>query len=209
MSEIIKSFFDKKTDKFCQIYENPNLIDRIFRKSVIARSQQVFSECLAMGYKSILDIGCGSGLLALKLAQADMDVVGIDFSKEMINKAKQACQGEAIKGKLEFWETDLMDFNPNCRFDAIIALGFFDYVSNPKKYLEKITSLASKEVIISFPAAEDLLSLQRKIRYRLFKRCPVYFYKRKQIELLVAESVFSDFNLIRLYRDYLLRGYLK
>lgn len=208
MSEIIKSFFDKQADKFCQIYENPNLIDRIFRRSVIARPEQVFSECLAMGYKSIFDIGCGSGLLALRLAQAGMDVVGIDFSKEMINKAKQACQGEAIKGKLEFWETDLMDFNPNCRFDAIIALGFFDYVSNPKKYLEKITSLASKEVIISFPAAEDLLSFQRKIRYRLLKRCPVYFYSRRDIESLIAGSGFSDFKLERLYRDYLFKGYI-
>lgn len=209
MSEIVKKVFDKRAEKFLQIYENPNLIDRIFRKSVLARFLEAFEECSGANYKSALDIGCGSGLLSLKLAQLGMDVTGIDFSSEMINMAAQVCAGKDIKGKLDFTCVNLMDFNSQRKFDAVIALGFFDYIKEPQAYLDKMISLAVKEIIISFPAAGDIWSIQRKARYFFIKRCPVYFYGQKQIQLLCAQSGLSNFKLRRLHRDYFLQGYLK
>jgi len=209
MSDTIKTFFDNKTDKFSQIYQKPNLIDRIFRKSVLARFEKAFLECSVNGHKSILDIGCGSALLAMKLAQAGMEVLGVDFSEEMVKAANNIYAGKEIKGKLEIRHADFAHFNADRQFDAVIALGFFDYISNPEVHLKKMFSLAKREVIVSFPAAEDILSIQRKIRYFIFKKCPVYFYKKKQIERLVASCGFSDFKLMRVYRDYLLLGYLK
>ncbi len=209
MSEIVKRVFDKRAEKFLQIYEKPNLIDRIFRKSVLARFRKALEECSRANYKSALDIGCGSGLLALKLAQVGMDVTGIDFSSEMINMAAQVRAGKDVKGKLDFTCVNLMDFNPQQKFDVVIALGVFDYISQPQAYLEKMMSLAIKEIIVSFPAAGDIWSIQRKARYCLFKRCPVYFYKKRQIEGLCIQSGLSNFKLKRLHRDYFLQEYLK
>ena len=209
MNDTVKTFFDNKTDKFCQIYKNPNLIDRIFRKSVLARFEKTFLECRANNYQSVLDIGCGSALLAIKLVQAGMDVVGVDFSEEMVKTANSIYVDKDTSGKLEIKHADFANFDAGRRFDAVIALGFFDYIANPEVSLKKMFGLAKKEVIVSFPAAEDILSIQRKIRYLIFKKCPVYFYKKKQIERLVADCGFSDFKLTRVYRDYLLLGYLK
>jgi len=209
MSEIVRRVFDKRAEKFLQIYERPNLIDRIFRKSVLARFRQAFEECSKMNYRSVLDIGCGSGLLALKLAQAGMDVTGIDFSNEMIDVAAQVRAEKDIKAKLDFTCVNLMDFSPKQKFDVVIALGVLDYTSEPHAYLEKMMSLAVGEIIVSFPAAEDIWSIQRKARYYFFKRCPVYFYKKRQIEELCVQSGLSNFKLKRIYRDYFLQGYLK
>lgn len=45
-------------------------------------------------HKSILDVGCGSGLLSLELAnQIDGNVVGLDLSKEMIALAENNLKG--------------------------------------------------------------------------------------------------------------------
>lgn len=47
--------------------------------------------------KTILDVGCGSGLHSLYFAKKGFKVTGIDFSREMIKQAKINCKSYNVK----------------------------------------------------------------------------------------------------------------
>ena len=70
--------------------------------------------------KTILDIGCGTGLHDFELANLDYDVTGIDISEEMIEIAKI----EAIKRNksVAFYVDSDQEYIASHKFDAIISL---------------------------------------------------------------------------------------
>ena len=70
--------------------------------------------------KTILDIGCGTGLHDFELANLNYEVTGIDISKEMIEIAKI----EAIKRnkKVDFYVDSDQEYIASHKFDAIISL---------------------------------------------------------------------------------------
>jgi SAM-dependent methyltransferase len=70
--------------------------------------------------KTILDIGCGTGLHDFELAYLDYEVTGIDISKEMIEIAKI----EAIKRNksVAFYVDSDQEYIAPHKFDSIISL---------------------------------------------------------------------------------------
>ncbi|MEM7725129.1 MAG: methyltransferase domain-containing protein [Cyanobacteria bacterium P01_A01_bin.45] len=63
----------------------------------------------------ILDLGCGTGQLTASIADTGADVMGIDSSDQMINKAKQNYPG------LEFHVADGKNFQVNKSVDAVFS----------------------------------------------------------------------------------------
>lgn len=90
--------------------------------------------------KSILDVGCGNGTLALFLRSIDNDILGIDVSASSIQKANM----QNIYGNVGFVQTTFEDFNANeKRFDAVIFVASIHHmnmsnaIDKAKKLLEK------------------------------------------------------------------------
>lgn len=79
--------------------------------------------------RTVLDVACGSGLLARRLAKAGYEVVGIDLEADMISQARE--QAEAEQVQVEFIQGDmrkLLDLlkEPNgtiSQFDAVTCVG--------------------------------------------------------------------------------------
>ena len=97
-----------------------------------------FIKFLAIMYRhkfnNILDLGCGSGTLAVRLAMAGHTVVGLDNNPAMIAKAQAYCVG--LPG-VRFVEGDFTNFQLAERFDLIIC-GF-----NSLNHLSDITLLST------------------------------------------------------------------
>ena len=67
----------------------------------------------------LLDVACGPGYVALAAARLGCSVVGVDFSSEMITRAKEMPQH--AKWDLEFREGDAEDLTfPSGSFDAVV-----------------------------------------------------------------------------------------
>jgi SAM-dependent methyltransferase len=56
----------------------------------------------------VLDLACGTGVLARKLAGSGIPVVGVDSSREMLAIAKRRCRG--VAGRVRFQRANLMNF---------------------------------------------------------------------------------------------------
>lgn len=54
-----------------------------------------------------LDLGCGSGLLSILMAQAGAEVTGVDFSAEMVGQAKANAERHGVGAHASFLQADV------------------------------------------------------------------------------------------------------
>jgi len=89
-----------------------------------------------LNINSVLDVGCGTGILASKLYNENFEVSGIDISEDMINVAKETTTG------IEFAVADMVNFTLNKKFQLITcafdALNYLVTDSDMKKTLKNI-----------------------------------------------------------------------
>jgi magnesium-protoporphyrin O-methyltransferase len=133
------------------------------RANLIARLPE------SLAGKRILDAGCGTGALALELAQKGASVVAIDLSPNLIELAKERI-APADRQNIDFRSGDMLDD----------SLGEFDYVvgmdsmihycaADMLVVLEKLAPRVSRKIIFTF--APSTLALEMMIRVgRLFPR---------------------------------------
>ena len=157
------------------------------------RFNLTLKECRDAYGKKILDIGCGPGRLCIELAREGAQVVGIDFSQNMVNLANSLAKKYELRSKCKFVCDDFMRHDFNEDFDISIALGFFDYTKDPIPYLEKIRSLTKEKCIMSFPSKFAFQAPVRMIWLRK-RKCQVFFYTKKEIRRLLPH-ISSSFKI--------------
>lgn len=82
--------------------------------------------------RRILDIGTGTGLIALMLAQRCMDarITAIDLDSAAVEQAQENIQGSPWKDRIEALQQDICTYHPNGTFDTI--------VSNPPYFIDSL-----------------------------------------------------------------------
>jgi S-adenosylmethionine-dependent methyltransferase len=82
----------------------------------------------------VLDVGCGTGVIAVRLARLGLHVTLLDFSLPMLDFAKRAAQeaGAAERIKLKHGDaTELADLFAGESFDLILFHNTLEYVDHP------------------------------------------------------------------------------
>ena len=81
----------------------------------------------------ILDIGTGTGLIALMMAQRfpDATVFGIDIDKDAVCQAQENVAVSPFVSRIKIFESDILNFDDQEGFDAI--------VSNPPYFVDALT----------------------------------------------------------------------
>lgn len=202
----VKEFFERRVDKFDSIYAPEKkliwkILDFLFRRSMQKRFELTLQELKGVKAKKILDIGCGSGRYSIALAQNKIYISGIDFAHKMIEQARIYAKAKGLENFCNFVVGDFLDYQFTEKFDISIAIGFFDYVKKPIKYLQKIKSLTKGKIIMSFPAKWRFRNIIRRVRLKILG-CPVYFYSRSDIEKNLKESGCGEFSIKNIGRDY-------
>ena len=83
----------------------------------------------------ILDLGCGIGELAARIAGAGAAVTGIDPLGVLLEQARYKYP------QIEFMESGLFEFAPAEPFDGVFAHAVLDWISPPERALERIREL--------------------------------------------------------------------
>lgn len=95
----------------------------------------------------VLDLGCGTGSLSIKLARKGANVVGIDRNPEMLDIARARIKKDQMEGRVTLLNTNVLDLDdldikPH---DAITASLLFSELSeNERKYLLQLIKDALK-----------------------------------------------------------------
>lgn len=97
--------------------------------------------------KSVLEIGCGTGRLAVRVAPKVGRFLGIDISKKTVERAREHlknCNAEIVKGDILYFETQE-------KFNLIYSSLTFMHIEEKQELIKKIKSLltAGGKVVVS------------------------------------------------------------
>jgi len=86
--------------------------------------------------KSLLDVGCGGGLLAEAMAAAGACVTGIDMATSALNTAKAHMKQSGLK--IDYQEDTAENFarHHQGRFDVVICMELVEHVPDPASILK-------------------------------------------------------------------------
>ena len=74
------------------------------------------------GARDILDIGTGTGLIALMLAQrSEAHIVAVDIDEDAVKQAKENVEKSPWPGRIEVERHDICCFNSDIRYDVIVS----------------------------------------------------------------------------------------
>jgi ubiquinone/menaquinone biosynthesis C-methylase UbiE len=103
--------------------------------------------------ESVLDVGCGEGVLTLKWAQAlgDRPVLGIDLADPKLEAEWRA----RPRANLEFRAMTAEELGdlplPDRSFDLAAAIEVLEHVPDPERTLAEMARVASGHVLVSVP----------------------------------------------------------
>ena len=155
----IENLFDKYADTFDQSlvqkleYCGPRVIFEMVRENSPTGS-----------FGSILDLGCGTGLVGVEFRSFCNRIEGIDLSKSMINQAKK----RNLYDKLTKVELKEYLLSADLNFDYFIATDVFIYVGDLLELFRIIKSKNKKPGRIAFTTEHTLkdgFQLEKSARY--------------------------------------------
>ena len=185
-------FFHGFADTFDSLYDGRRgpiwrLIDSTFRRDIVERFRLTFDRLGDLHGKTVLDIGCGSGVYMREaLARGAKRVIGVDAAPRMLELAKQRLDAAGHRDGFELLEGNFpLDGVPQA--DCAIVMGVMDYVADPIRFLTALKGqLGGGLAAISFPSRHWLRSPLREVRYKL-RNCPIYLYERRDLDRLLAD----------------------
>ncbi len=194
-----QEYFERHAQQFDNLYSASPLLNRVWnnwvRRPFYRRYVLTMKACGDVCGKRILDVGCGSGRYMVPLAKRGAYVVGIDFAAHMLELAHKLAEDHGVLDRCQFVLGDFLAYDLTGPFDISLALGLFDYVADPTPFLQRMHTLTTEKVILSFPPPGGWREAQRRIRYWL-KRCPLYFHTQQDMARYLQATGYSSWQFV-------------
>ncbi len=190
-----QQFWDKKAKIFDDLQKQFESASR----TIISRTKEYLN-----GDDNVLDFGCATGIITLKLANGIRHIRGLDFSPEMIS--------EAIKRKTEANVTNVSFsqgtiFNDDlvkASFDKITAFSIIHLLEDREKVIQRIGELLKPGgLFISETACfKDRMEFKTRLKFTLsrflkqFGAFPLHLnmFKTSDVEQLIKSQ---NFNIVK------------
>lgn len=151
-----KAVYTKHADKiFDKRYNSPNLLRRYVHR---AQYQSVIH--FVNPGESVLDIGCGEGVLSCLLAQIGVHVTGVDISEPNIAAAQALARRLGVEDRTTFLLGDAENVPfPDNSFDTVISCHVLEHLPDFDKGLREVRRVTRSCAIIALPTILNLCSL--------------------------------------------------
>jgi ubiquinone/menaquinone biosynthesis C-methylase UbiE len=128
-------------------------------------NQAIYRTALALldaRHQTVLDVGCGTGLMSATLARSGRRVAAVDLSAGMIARARRR-YGLAV----DFIEADAEDLPfDNDAFDAVVNLISFHHYPNPLRAAAEFRRVLRRDgrlVLIAFDGGSPYIKLAQRM----------------------------------------------
>jgi 2-polyprenyl-3-methyl-5-hydroxy-6-metoxy-1,4-benzoquinol methylase len=204
-TERVREHFQRQARSFDALYDEDHPLQRAIRPGLHRRRDLAAAVVRSMPGASVLDVGCGSGRIGEVVLDAGAGLyVGIDLSAPMLALAAERLA--RFGDRVELDEGDFHTAELDGPLDVILALGLFDYVANPERFVHRMADLCTGTVVASFPRWTFVKGPVRKVRYEVVNDCPIYNYTERELRLMFGAAGFAHVDLHRGSSGYLLRA---
>jgi len=98
-------------------------------------------ESLNLVGKTVLDVGCGTGLYSFAFAKLGFKVKAIDFSKNSIETAKK--RAKELDLDIDFKQTDLFKYEDRKKYDVVFCWGVLHHTKEAEKGFNRLTEFVN------------------------------------------------------------------
>lgn len=143
----------------------------------------------------VLELGCGTGTTALKLAPSVARYVATDFSSEMIAIAREKGAAEASKAAFEVAASDAAQW-PDACFDAVLAFNLLHLVPQRAETLRNVRRLLKPGglFISKTPCLKEMnvaIRLAVPLMQAVGRAPSVVFFSARELEAEIAAAGFE------------------
>ncbi|WP_369810250.1 bifunctional 2-polyprenyl-6-hydroxyphenol methylase/3-demethylubiquinol 3-O-methyltransferase UbiG [Orrella daihaiensis] len=96
---------------------------------------------LALQGKTVLDVGCGGGILAEAMAVAGGTVSGIDLAEKSLTVAKLHSLESGVKVKYESISAEALAIRESASFDVVTCMEMLEHVPDPASIVQACATL--------------------------------------------------------------------
>ncbi|MCV3769411.1 MAG: bifunctional 2-polyprenyl-6-hydroxyphenol methylase/3-demethylubiquinol 3-O-methyltransferase UbiG, partial [Wolbachia pipientis] len=95
---------------------------------------------------SLLDVGCGGGILSESIARVGINVMGIDVCEKNIKAAR--LHAKKVGSNIEYTHTSIEELSNNKKYDVVLLMEIVEHVDNLELFMKKAIELLKPEGLI-------------------------------------------------------------
>lgn len=115
-----------------------------FSRSMETGAREFYDRLAPAPGSKLLDVGCGSGQLALMAARDGLDVVGVDIAESWIERARARAQAEKLRARFELADAEALPFEDGT-FDAVVSLIGAMFAPRPELVARELLRVCAPE----------------------------------------------------------------
>ena len=132
------------------VYDKYGSTNPIERRLVSAFLRQLDRLVDRTGVRTVHEVGCGEGELAMRLAERGLQVRGTDASKEVIAEARRRASADRRQVDFRVAALETLDRERDAA-ELVVCCEVLEHVEDPSIGLETIATLARPWAIVSVP----------------------------------------------------------
>lgn len=186
------------TDSFYDQALNEHEIRQVYFKKIVKNRIFQYSKILDRPFKSILEVGCGSGACKKGFEENNISWSGIEINNDMYNFCS--------KNNISILKGDFLKTQFDKQFDVIYASQVLEHINDPNEFIRKCKEVLAPGglVHVDVPNHKSLISYLRKYSssstdYGAIRPLEhMRAYSRKSLSALFAShelDIFSVFNV--------------
>lgn len=139
-TEVVSALFSEGSSYWDSVYGDGGVKGAVYsvRQSRVVR----WVVELAGPGASVIEIGAGAGHLAVDLAERGFDVLAVDSSDGMLDRARKNAAHAGLDDRVRTLQADAMDIPiADASFDVVVAVGLLPWVEDPGRALHEMARL--------------------------------------------------------------------
>ena len=98
----------------------------------------------------LLDVGCGSGQLALMAAKDGLEVTGVDIAGNLVERARARAQAEGLRARFEEADAEALPFE-DASFDVVTSLIGAMFAPRPELVAKELLRVSNRGESLPWP----------------------------------------------------------